>query len=157
MRADRRSALPVMLIALAASTPISSASAVPTPPTASVSASAAGSGFGADIRGVVQGNDKKITPTAVTRVNDCGTPPASGHIIRDFTEPCANATNQCAGYPQTSPTGQPLTILSTQIQNPKGTWIQGPVDCGAAAKPPGIDQAAIHDAFVKLVPNPTTS
>jgi hypothetical protein len=94
-------------------------------------------------------------PAAVTRVNDCGTPPAIGHVIRDFTDPCATATNECAGRPQTSPTGQPLTILSTQIQNPKGTWSQGPVDCGAAAGPPGLDQGAIHDAFVKLVPTPT--
>ena len=91
----------------------------------------------------------------VTRVNDCGAPPAIGHVIRDFTDPCATAVNQCAGQPQTSPTGQPLTILSTQIQNPNLSWKQGPVDCGAAAGPAGLDQGAIHDAFVKLVPNPT--
>jgi hypothetical protein len=124
-------------------------------PSASVSANPTDSGWYITSQLGSQLGQNGDTPTAVTRVNDCGTPPTTGHVIRDFTDPCANADNQCAGYPQTTPTGQPLTILSTQIQNPNGTWSPGPIECGANAGPAGLDQGAIHDAFVKLVPNPT--
>jgi hypothetical protein len=155
MSAHRCWLVAVPLIALAVLHPNSLASAVANTPTASVSAGAADGTFGVDLNGVIEGNDKMALPVVVTRVNDCGTPPVFGHIVTDPTELCAQADNFCSGRPQTSPTGQPLTILSTQIQNPKGAWSQGPVNCGANAGAPGLDQAAIHDAFVKLVPNPT--
>jgi hypothetical protein len=70
-------------------------------PAPSISAGAHGNQFSA----VGHARDEPLvsggngTPVVVTRVNDCGAPPAIGHVIRDFTDPCAAATNQCAGRP----------------------------------------------------------
>jgi hypothetical protein len=65
------------------------------------------------------------------------------------------AVNQCAGQPAVSATGQPLTVIATEVTNAAGNWVLGPVNCAAAAGPPAIAAAAVHDAFVKLVPHPT--
>jgi hypothetical protein len=69
---------------------------------------------------------------------------------------CREAARQCAGQSATSPTGQPYEVISTETENTAGTWIQGNITCTATTgAPPAVDQAAIHDAFTKLVPKPT--
>jgi hypothetical protein len=78
-----------------------------------------------------------------------------GHVLFEPGDVCGFAHNYCAGRPVASATGQPLTILSTWVQNGAGDLVQGPVNCSAVAGPAvAVDAAAIHDAFVKLLPHP---
>jgi hypothetical protein len=121
------------------------------------------SAHGGDNAYSVDGNIRPgRTPTSIsssapynkTQTDDCGTPPEFGHLVTDLTDQCAQARNTCSGYPQKTSAGKPLTIISTRILI-NNIWTQGPIDCSAATAPPGLDQAAIHDAFVKLLPKPT--
>jgi hypothetical protein len=132
----------------------------PTPPTVSTGAIAGGWGVGIDLQpNVIPGGSTQdppvSVPVVVTRSDDCG-PPQPGPNLTINDPECKTATSQCAGNPTTSPTGQPYTVISAETQNTAGTWIQGPITCTALTTPPTtIDQSAIHDTFVKLLPHPT--
>ena len=150
-----RVCLLLTLLLAAILTSMGSALASPLPPTISDGTSGDAFGIFANGRSGSQSSDQIQGPAVQSRVDDCGTPQALGHVIVTTDDQCAFARNTCAGQPQTTAAGAALTILSSQtLTPPSTTWVQGPVNCSGAGAPAGIDAAAVRDAFVKRVPTP---